>query len=74
MALLKLIDLHKEYSQGELSVIALEDINLEVEKGEFLSIMGTSGSGKSTMMNILGCLDRPTSGAYFLEDEDVSAL
>lgn len=74
MALLKLIDLHKEYSQGELSVIALENINLEVEKGEFLSIMGTSGSGKSTMMNILGCLDRPTSGAYFLEDEDVSAF
>lgn len=74
MALLKLVDLHKAYSQGELRVTALDKINLEVEKGEFLSIMGTSGSGKSTMMNILGCLDRPTSGAYFLEDEDVSAF
>lgn len=74
MELLKLEQLYKKYSQdnGEISVTALENINLCVEEGEFVSIMGTSGSGKSTMMNILGCLDKPTSGFYFLDGEDVS--
>lgn len=74
MELLKLEELYKKYSQnnGEISVTALENINLCVEEGEFVSIMGTSGSGKSTMMNILGCLDKPTSGLYFLDGEDVS--
>lgn len=74
MELLKLEQLYKKYSQdnGEIAVTALENINLCVEEGEFVSIMGTSGSGKSTMMNILGCLDKPTSGLYFLDGEDVS--
>lgn len=72
MELIKIIDLKKEYNQGELQVTALDNINLEVKNGEFISIMGTSGSGKSTLMNILGCLDTPTSGSYFLDGEDVS--
>ncbi len=72
MELLRLEHLKKRYSQNEIFVMALDDINLSVKKGEFLSIMGTSGSGKSTMLNILGCLDTPTEGRYFLEGEDVS--
>ncbi|HIT88375.1 MAG TPA: ABC transporter ATP-binding protein [Candidatus Coprocola pullicola] len=72
MELLRLEHLKKQYSQNELSVMALDDINLSVKEGEFLSIMGTSGSGKSTMLNILGCLDSPTSGAYYLDGEDVA--
>ena len=72
MPLLKIEHIFKKYNQGDLAVMALNDINFEVEEGEFVSIMGTSGSGKSTMMNILGCLDRPTEGSYYLEDEDVA--
>lgn len=72
MALLTLDNICKKYNQGELAVMAIKNINLTIEKGEFVSIMGTSGSGKSTMMNILGCLDRPTEGRYFIEDEDVA--
>lgn len=74
MELLRLEQLYKKYSQdnGEIAVTALDNINLCVEEGEFVSIMGTSGSGKSTMMNILGCLDKPTSGVYFLDGEDVA--
>ena len=72
MALLTLDNICKKYNQGELAVMAIKNINLTIEKGEFVSIMGTSGSGKSTMMNILGCLDRPTEGHYFIEDEDVA--
>ena len=72
MSLLKQENICKKYNQGELAVMALKDINLNIEDGEFVSIMGTSGSGKSTMMNILGCLDSPTSGKYFFEGEDVA--
>ncbi len=72
MEILKLEHIRKEYNQSELSVIALHDINLSVTEGEFLSIMGTSGSGKSTMLNILGCLDSPTRGSYYLDGEDVA--
>ena len=72
MSLLKLENICKKYNQGELAVMALKDINLNIEDGEFVSIMGTSGSGKSTMMNILGCLDSPTSGKYFFEGEGVA--
>lgn len=71
--ILRLKNIYKMYYQGEISVSALKDINLSVKEGEFISIMGTSGSGKSTMMNILGCLDLPTSGDYFLEGENVSS-
>ncbi len=72
MELLKLENIYKKYNQGELAVTALKDINLYIQKGEFVAIMGTSGSGKSTMMNILGCLDRPSEGHYFIEGEDVA--
>lgn len=72
MEILRLEHLIKKYNQNELSVTALNDINLSVNEGEFLSIMGTSGSGKSTMLNILGCLDSPTSGSYYLDGEDVA--
>ncbi|MBM4445735.1 MAG: ABC transporter ATP-binding protein [Chloroflexi bacterium] len=64
----------KIYDMGEVKVTALDDISFHCQKGEMVSIMGASGSGKSTMMNILGCLDRPTIGSYRLEGQDVSSL
>ncbi len=65
-------DVHKYYELGETRVHALRGVSIEIESGEFLAIMGASGSGKSTFMNILGCLDRPSSGRYLLEGTDVS--
>ncbi|MGE5307107.1 MAG: ABC transporter ATP-binding protein [Alphaproteobacteria bacterium] len=59
---------------GDIEVQALRGINLTIQSGEFIAVTGASGSGKSTFMNILGCLDRPTSGEYFLEGQDVSTL
>lgn len=70
--LIKVTSLQKVYSTGEISVTALDDVNIEIEDGEFVAIMGPSGSGKSTFMNILGCLDRPTKGQYILAGDDVS--
>lgn len=64
----------KVYKNGKLSVNALRGVNLNVGKGEFTAIMGASGSGKSTMMNILGCLDTLTEGSYFLDGENISSL
>lgn len=64
----------KTYQTGEDSFNALDDVSLSVKKGEFVAIMGTSGSGKSTFMNMLGTLDKPTSGSYFLDGEDMIHL
>ncbi len=67
-------NLFKTYRMGDVEVPALRGINLTIARGEFVAVMGSSGSGKSTFMNILGCLDRPTSGKYFLEGEEVGSL
>ena len=73
--IIQLIDLCKVYQMGEdISVTALDHVNLEIREGEFVSIQGPSGSGKSTMMNIVGCLDHPTSGQYILDSQDVGNL
>ncbi|MDO4553775.1 MAG: ABC transporter ATP-binding protein [Lachnospiraceae bacterium] len=70
--ILELRHIYKDYIQDKLIVPVLKDINLSVSEGEYLAIMGPSGSGKTTMMNLIGCLDRPTKGDYLLEGEDVS--
>ena len=71
-AVIQLDHIHKTYSMGDVAVHALRGISLTIREGEFVAIMGTSGSGKSTTMNIIGCLDRPTRGTYILYGEDVS--
>jgi putative ABC transport system ATP-binding protein len=74
MDIVRFNNIHKIYEVGSEPVRALDGITVAFQKGSFWAIMGPSGSGKSTMMNILGCLDHPTSGQYFLQDEDVSKL
>ncbi len=71
MAILKLTDICKDYQQGKEPVRVLKNVNLTVEKGEYLAIMGPSGSGKTTLMNIIGCLDVPTSGSYELDGKNL---
>ena len=73
-SLIRLDHIHKVYKMGEVEIHALRGISLKIEVGEFVAIMGASGSGKSTTMNILGCPDRPTRGHYYLDGEDVSHL
>jgi putative ABC transport system ATP-binding protein len=73
-SLIELRGITKVYQMGQTQVVALNNVSLSVEKGEFVAIVGRSGSGKSTLMNIVGCLDTPTSGSYFLKGEDVSGL
>jgi putative ABC transport system ATP-binding protein len=72
--LIRLVDVSKIYGMGEAAVVALNHVNLRIAAGEFVAILGPSGSGKSTAMNILGCLDTPTSGHYYFRGFDVGAL
>ena len=72
--LIELKGINKTYKNGDQELRVLKDIDLEVEKGEFVAIMGPSGSGKSTLMNVIGLLDRPTSGDYFLDGQEVGNL
>ncbi|MBM6750980.1 ABC transporter ATP-binding protein [Mediterraneibacter glycyrrhizinilyticus] len=72
--LIRVDDLHKIYNPGENEVRALDGVSLTINRGELVAIVGHSGSGKSTLMNMLGCLDTPTSGHYYLEGMDVSTL
>ena len=74
MALIDLINIEKRYTMGNEIINALSKVNLQINKNEYLALMGPSGSGKSTLMNILGCLDTPTSGTYILNNQDVSKL
>lgn len=74
MSLIEIKNLIKIYITGDTSFNALDDVSLRIEEGEFVAIMGASGSGKSTFMNMLGCLDKPTSGRYFLDGIDVINL
>jgi putative ABC transport system ATP-binding protein len=71
---IRIVDIVKNFKIGTVLVEALRSVSLVIKKNEFVAIMGPSGSGKSTMMNILGCLDTPTSGSYFLNGEDVSKM
>src|SRR6266576_3410769 len=71
---IELENIHKTYTMGDVSVHALRGVSLRIREGEFVAIMGVSGSGKSTTMNIIGCLDRPTKGSYILDGQDVSQM
>lgn len=73
-SIIEVRELKKDFHVGDITVHALKGINLEIREGEFLGIMGTSGSGKSTMLNVLGCLDKPSGGSYMLDKTDVGEL
>ena len=72
--IVQLENVYKDYSQGREPVHVLYDVSMTVEQGEYIAIMGPSGSGKTTLMNLLGCLDAPTSGTYLLEGQDIGSL
>lgn len=72
--MIELKNINKNFPLGDSEIRVLKDINLHIKKGEFVAIIGQSGSGKSTLMNIIGCLDTPSSGEYFIENRDVAKL
>src|SRR5690349_19931840 len=72
--MIAITDLSKTYYMGSVEVPALQGVSFQIERGEFVAVMGPSGSGKSTLMNLLGCLDTPTSGSYLLDGEEVAQL
>ncbi|KPH63427.1 macrolide ABC transporter ATP-binding protein [Pseudoalteromonas porphyrae] len=72
--MIRVENLCRTYGAGETQVIALDNVSLHIKEGEFVAVMGASGSGKSTLMNILGCLDTPTSGNYLLSDESIKEV
>jgi putative ABC transport system ATP-binding protein len=72
--IIEISNLRKDYYIGEITVHALRGVNLQIKDGEFVAIMGASGSGKSTMLNILGCLDKPSGGSYYLDSADVNKM
>jgi putative ABC transport system ATP-binding protein len=74
MALIETVDLWKTYKMGEEEIHALRGVSIQIERGEYVAIMGPSGSGKSTLMNLIGCLDTPTKGSYLLNGKQVSQM
>jgi len=74
MALIETQDLWKTYTMGEEEIHALRGVSIQIEKGEYVAIMGPSGSGKSTLMNLIGCLDTPSTGSYVLKGREISAM
>ena len=74
MALIETVDLWKSYVMGTEEIHALRGVSIQIERGEYVAIMGPSGSGKSTLMNLIGCLDTPTKGSYLLNEKQVGSM